>query len=274
MEKEYIQVSFENGNIERKSYPAGIRLLDLAKEYQKEDDIVLAKVNGRLRELYLQLTEDCGISFITTRQQEGMAAYRRSMTLLLLKALYHQAGHEHIRRVGIHFSVSSGYYCTVDGDVTLDQDFLDKVEARMRELVAQKVPINKKTIGTDDAIALFSQYGMKDKEKLFHYRRASKVNIYDMGGFEDYYYGYMIPDTSYLGAFSLHLYEDGFVLQMPQRKDPKTVPAFEPENKMFRVRKESLKWGEMLEIPTVGLLNDYIVHHGIHDLIMIQEALQ
>ena len=102
---------------------------------------------------------------------------------------------------------------------------------------------------------------MKDKEKLFHYRRASKVNIYDMGGFEDYYYGYMIPDTSYLGAFSLHLYEDGFVLQMPQRKDPKTVPAFEPENKMFRVRKESLKWGEMLEIPTVGLLNDYIVHH-------------
>ena len=274
MEKEYIQVSFENGNIERKSYPAGIRLLDLAKEYQKEDDIVLAKVNGRLRELYLQLTEDCGISFITTRQQEGMAAYRRSMTLLLLKALYHQAGHEHIRRVGIHFSVSSGYYCTVDGDVTLDQDFLDKVEARMRELVAQKVPINKKTIGTDDAIALFSQYGMKDKEKLFHYRRASKVNIYDMGGFEDYYYGYMIPDTSYLGAFSLHLYEDGFVLQMPQRKDPKTVPAFEPENKMFRVRKESLKWGEMLEIPTVGLLNDYIVHHGIHDLILIQEALQ
>ena len=100
----------------------------------------------------------------------------------------------------------------------------------MRELVAKKVPIDKKTIGTDDAIALFSQYGMKDKEKLFHYRRASKVNIYDMGGFEDNYNGYMIPDTSYLGAFSLHLYEDGFVLQMPQRKDPKTVPAFEPEN--------------------------------------------
>ena len=48
MEKEYIQVSFENGNIERKSYPAGIRLLDLAKEYQKEDDIVLAKINGGL----------------------------------------------------------------------------------------------------------------------------------------------------------------------------------------------------------------------------------
>lgn len=78
MEKEYIQVSFENENIERKSYPAGIRLLDLAKEYQKEDDIVLAKVNGRLRELYLQLTEDCRISFITTRQQH----HRNSSALI------------------------------------------------------------------------------------------------------------------------------------------------------------------------------------------------
>lgn len=66
MEKEYIQVSFENGNIERKSYPAGIRLLDLAKEYQKEDDIVLAKVNGRLRELYLQLTETA--AFLLSQQ--------------------------------------------------------------------------------------------------------------------------------------------------------------------------------------------------------------
>lgn len=156
-----------------------------------------------------------------------MAAYRRSMTLLLLKALYHQAGHEHIRRVGIHFSVSSGYYCTVDGDVTLNQDFLDKVEARMMEHdCPESARSTKKRSVRTMRFALFSQYGMKDKEKLFHYRRASKVNIYDMGGFEDYYYGYMIPDTSYLGAFSLHLYGDGFVLQMPQRKDPKTVPAF------------------------------------------------
>ncbi len=254
--------------------PKGISLLEIAREYPDAREIVLAQVNGRLRELYWKLDTDCDVSFITTREQEGIAAYRRSMTLLLLKALYHEAGHDQIRRVGIHFSVSSGYYCTIDGNVKADRDFLDKVAARMHDMIAQKIPIEKKTIGTDDAIALFGQYGMKDKEKLFHYRRASKVNIYDMGGFEDYYYGYMVPDTSYLGAFELYPYDEGFVLQMPQKKDPDSVPAFEPENKVFQVRKESLRWGEMLEIPTVGALNDYIVHHGIHDLILIQEALQ
>lgn len=269
------QITVKIGTEER-NYPAGTTLLKIAREYQTEweNDIVLAKENGKLRELCRPVCEDCEISFITTAAQEGMAAYRRSMTLLMLKAFYHEAGHENIRRVGIHFSVSSGYYCTADGDVKLNEDFLRRVSAYMRELIGQRVPIEKETIGTDEAIALFAEYGMKDKEKLFHYRRASKVNLYDMGGFEDYNYGYMVPDTSYLKYFELYLYEDGFVLQMPRREKPGEVPPFEPEAKMFHVRKESLKWGEMLEIPTVGALNDYIVRHGIHDLILIQEALQ
>lgn len=261
---------------EEKYYPAGTAFLDIARKYQEqyEYDIVLVRVNGKLRELCQKVCEECTLEFVTTAAQEGIAAYRRSMTLLMLKALYHEAGHEQIRRVGIHFSVSSGYYCTIDGDVKPDVRFLSKVSAYMKELILQKIPIDKETIGTDEAIALFSRYGMKDKEKLFHYRRASKVNLYDMGGFEDYYYGYMVPDTSYLRYFELHPYEDGFVLQMPQKGNPREVPPFEPETKIFHVRKESLKWGEMLEIPTVGALNDYIVHHGIHDLILIQEALQ
>lgn len=271
MEEKQITVEIKG---EKKTCPKGTALLDIAQQYQTDRKIVLAQVDGRLKELFWKPECDCKISFITTNDQEGMAAYRRSMTLLLLKALYHEAGHDQIRRVGIHFSVSSGYYCTVDGNVQIDQSFLDKVSTRMHNMIDQKIPINKKTIGTDEAIVLFGQYGMKDKEKLFHYRRASKVNIYDMGGFEDYYYGYMVPDTSYLGAFKLYPYDEGFVLQMPQKKEPDIVPTFEPEHKIFQVRKESLRWGEMLEIPTVGALNDYIVRHGIHDLILIQEALQ
>lgn len=263
------------GTAERK-FPAGVMLLDIAKEYRDSyaNDIVLAKENGKLRELSRILTEDCALEFITTAHREGYSAYRRSMTLLLLKALYHEAGQRQIRRAGIHFCVSSGYYCTLDGEVTLDAAFLSRVKQYMQDLVRQAIPIRKETIGTDEAIRLFGDYGMKDKEKLFHYRRASKVNLYDMGGFEDYYYGYMVPDTSCLKYFELYPYDEGFVLQMPHRSKPDVVPPFVPETKIFQVRRESLKWGELLEVPTVGALNDYIVHHDIHDLILIQEALQ
>ena len=48
---------------------------------------------------------------------------------------------------------------------------------------------------------------------------------YSLGDFEDYYYGFMTYDTSYLKYFDLYLYDDGFVLQMPEKKAPETVPA-------------------------------------------------
>jgi len=261
---------------EVKEYEAGITYHDIAKEYQKdyEHEIVLVFVDGKLQELHKRLKKDCEISFVTTADPIGHEAYKRSMSFLLVKAVYDVAGHKNIDKVRMHFAIGPGYYCTITGETRVDDDFLERVESRMHELVEADLSIKKRTVHTDEAIGLFGQYGMYDKEELFRYRRVSKVNLYSINEFEDYYYGYMLYSTGYLKYFKLYRYDEGFVLQMPQRKDPKTVPAFEPENKMFRVRKESLKWGEMLEIPTVGLLNDYIVHHGIHDLILIQEALQ
>ena len=91
------------------------------------------------------------------------------------------------------------------------------------------------------SVSIHGQHGMYDKEKLFTYRRVSKVNIYSMNEFEDYYYGYMVPDAGYLKYFKLYLYDDGFVIQMPGKSDPKTLPEFEPHNKLFQVLKEATR---------------------------------
>ena len=170
--------------------------------------------------------------------------------------------------------MSKGYYCTIEGDVAVDQRFLDKVKSRMLEMVAEKMPIDKRTIHTDEAIALFHKHGMHDKERLFEYRRVSKVNIYSMNEFEDYYYGYMVPDASYLPYFELHLYDEGFVIQMPEKDAPTVVPSFRPQHKLFQVLKESTKWGDIQNIETVGALNDKITNGDIQDMILVQEAMQ
>ena len=57
------------------------------------------------------------------------------MSLLLVKAIYDVAEHENVDKVRIHYSVSKGYYCTIEGNVVLDQQFLDQVEARMHQMV-------------------------------------------------------------------------------------------------------------------------------------------
>ncbi len=273
MGKEMYQVQIGE---EVRQYEAGTTYGQIAADYQKnyEEDIVLVFVNGKLQELFKKLKSDCTIQFETTAGEIGNKTYRRSINLMLVKAVYDVAGHDAVRKVRIHFSVSKGYYCTVDGDINMDQDFLDRVEARMHEMVDMDMPIHKRSVRTDDAIALFGRHGMHDKERLFRYRRVSKVNIYSMNEFEDYHYGYMVPSAGYLKYFKLYLYNEGFVVQMPVKSAPKEVPVFEPQNKLFHVLKESVHWGDLQGIETVGALNDKITKNDVHDVVLVQEALQ
>lgn len=257
-------------------YPEGISYREIAKDFQKDfaNDIVLVFVNNKLQELGKTLHQDAEIRFETTKDPVGHKTYKRSMCLMLVKAIYDVSGHENIEKVRIHFSVDKGLYCTVEGKAVLDEAFLEKVKIRMLDMVEMDMPINKRTIHTDDAILLFRQHGMYDKERLFEYRRVSKVNLYSMNEFEDYYYGYMVPSAGYLKYFELYLYDEGFVIQMPERKNPTEVTPFRPQNKLFQVLKESTKWGDMLDIETVGALNDKITKDDVTEVILVQEAMQ
>lgn len=259
-----------------REYPAGTTLLSLAQEWQQDyaDDIVLAATDGKLRELPKRLNTDCEVTFYTTADAVGQEAYRRSLTLLLIKSIYRVAGRDHVTRAQVHHSLSNGYYCTVEGDVRVDETFLEDVEGQMLDYIEQRIPIEKKSVNTDRALQVFHAHRMYDKERLFHYRRASRVNIYNIGDFEDYFYGYMVPDTGYLRYFALHLYDEGFVIQFPTRSNPRQVPPFAPQHKVFQVMKESMRWGDILGVSNVGELNDCIAQGGMQDLIMTQEALQ
>lgn len=263
-------------NGEVREYAQGTTFEQIAKDFQAqyEHQIVLGCENYKLFELKKTLQRDCELKFITTGDSVGSKTYKRSMCLMLVKAIHDICGHEEQCKVRIDFSVDKGFYCTVAGNVEMNEAFLARVKARMLEMVAAKMPIKKRTVHTDDAVALFRKHGMRDKERLFEYRRVSKVNIYSMNEFEDYYYGYMVPDASYLPYFELHLYGEGFVIQLPQRSAPTVVPPFRPYHKLFRVLDESSKWGDMLGIQTVADLNEEITTGNIQETILVQEALQ
>ncbi|MCC2254749.1 nucleoside kinase [Ruminococcus sp. CLA-AA-H200] len=262
---------------ETREYRAGTTYREIAEEVQPryEHQIVLVfEGEYHLQELAKTVQEDCELTFVTTADPIGHAAYKRSMCFLLVKAVHDVAGHDRIERVRIHFSLDKGYYCTVEGDVKLTEEFLDKVSKRMHELSDAKIPLKKRSVHTDDALELFHRHGMYDKERLFEYRRVSKVNIYSINEFEDYFYGYMVPDAGCLKYFSLHLYGGGFVIQMPAKERPEEVPDFCASPKLFRVLKESVQWGDCQEIDTVGALNDMITRGDMREVVLVQEAHQ
>lgn len=259
-----------------REYEEGTTFEVIAQDFQKdyEHQIVLACEGYKLLELRKKLDCDRKVRFITTADRVGNKTYKRSMCLLLVKAIHDVCGHDKKCKVRIHFSVSKGFYCTVESNLPVDEAFIKTVKNRMLEMIEAKLPIEKKSIHTDEAIKLFKKYGMHDKEKLFGYRRVSKVNVYSLNEFEDYYYGYMVPNASYLKYFELYLYDEGFVIQMPEETEPTVVPDFKPHAKLFQVLKESTKWGDMLGIETVADLNEEITKRNIQETILVQEALQ
>lgn len=262
---------------ETKEYEAGVSYQRIAQDFQEkyEHQIVLVFVNQfRLQELDKTLEEDCEIQFLTTADPIGFETYKRSLCFMMVKAVHDVGGHDKVERVRIHFSLSKGYYCTIEGNVELNQAFLDKVDMRMQALIREQIPIEKRSIHTTEAVELFRKHGMFDKERLFEYRRVSKVNIYSMNEFEDYYYGYMVPDAGYLKYYALYLYDGGFIIQMPTKEEPEKVEPFVPMPKLFEVLKKSIAWGDLQGIDTVGALNDMVTQHDMSEVVLVQEAYQ
>lgn len=257
-------------------YPKNISLLEISKDFQKDysDQIILAFVNNKLRELFKYVSKDCKISFVTIGDDAGHKTYVRGIILVMLKAFYAEFGSVNIDKVSVEYTIGNGLFCDYVGKVPLTKERIQAVKNRMKELIERDIPFVKRSVGTDDAIELFRQYGMYDKEKLFRYRRVSKANIYSLDGFEDYYYGYMPPSSGMLKYFDLMQYDDGFMLILPNKKTPTVVDKFVPQVKLYETLKEANQWVKMMDIPNVGALNDANASGKMNELILVQEALQ
>jgi uridine kinase len=257
-------------------YLSGTSLLEISRDFQKDynSQIILAFVNNKLRELFKKVSDNCSIRFVTASEDAGHKTYQRGMVLTMLKAIYSEFGNENVKKVSVEYAISNGLYCDYEGRYPLTEDRIQAIKKRMTDIVQRDIPFMKRSIGTDDAIELFRRYRMFDKEKLFCYRRVSKANIYNLDGFEDYYYGYMPPSSGMLSYFDLIQYDGGLLLLLPNKKKPTVVEPFVNQPKLYETLKEANQWAQMMEIPNVGALNDVISKGNLNELILVQEALQ
>ncbi len=260
----------------KKQYEKGITFEQIANEYQEAYDglIGLVAVNGKIKELFKRLKKDCTVSFFTLKDDIGNKTYVRTATMLFLKAVNDVFGVTVAQNSSVEFAVGNGSYVNFRGMVDITEENAVKIISRMRELCEQKVPFMKKSYKLDDAVELFKERGMTDKVKLFRYRRGSFVNIYEIDGYLDYYYGYMLPNTGYVKWFDVIPYEEGFMLLLPGKQNPTEVKPFVERKKLFKTLQTSEKWGSEVGLETVGDLNDRICNASLSELILVQEAEQ
>ncbi len=216
------------------------------------------------------LNNDAELEFLDLRDTEASKLYWSSLTFILIRAvkeLYPSA------RVKIHHSLSKGLYCEMYADFLIYESDVKEIEKRMGEIIEEDILFVKESLKKKDAIKLFEEQGQMDKVRLFKYYKDSQIDIYKLKNSIDYFYGPLLPSTSYIYKFGLKYYPPGFILYAPWQKSPDVLPPFSEQYKLFQIYREYERWMKILKVEDVGSLNKHIKEGTISDLIKVGEAL-
>ncbi|MBQ1493099.1 MAG: nucleoside kinase, partial [Blautia sp.] len=229
-----------------------------------EKKALLVIVNGKLRELFTPVKEDCRIVPVGADSSDGELALKRTACMLLFKAA---------REVGklsliLVDTLPEGLFFTPEeGEV--DEETLLRMAERMRDLIARRLPVQKRNFHMDEAMEIFKAEGMEDRIRLFRYRRVSSINLYCIEGTYDYFYGFMIPHTGLVGEFSLKRYAGGILLTLPGLFSGEEQSG---GGKLLNARLQEKEWEERLGLRTIADLNDRICEREVSPLILTCEA--
>ena len=267
-----IDVLIENNN-QTVSVEKNTDILTVAVEanYKPQYPVLGALVNYKLKELSFRVYEPIKIKYVDISNTNGRRLYLRSLAFVLYKAvkdLYPQA---HLK---IEHSVSKGSYCEIDGLAEkMTENVVNKLRKRMKEIVAMDLPFRREKVFTEVAIEEFNKAGLCEKALLFKTRKRIYTSIYKLNDQINYFFGYLVPSTSYLKLFDIVKYHDGLLIQLPSKSNPDKLEEVHMQYKLFKIFREHKTWIKILEVPYVGNLNEYILQGKISEFVQISEAL-
>ena len=269
--RETVQVRLGDGRIFEGVMGTPLKEFVAAIVRPEDPPTVAALVDGELRELSYCITKDVDVHLLTNATGDGKRIYQRSLTLLMLAAV--RELFPQVRITVDHSITMTGLLCEVHGREPFTSQQVEQIEARMKEIVDQDVPIVKNQVPLDKAISMFQARGREDKVRLLKYRAKDYVVIYSLGQEADYFYGYMVPSTGYLRYFDLIPHPAGFILRAPRRASPTELPQKRDASNLDMVFRQYGQWLQRLNIGDVAALNEAVETGRIREGILVSEAL-
>jgi len=237
---------------------------------------VCAIVNNKVQGLRYRIFNSKTIEFLDITNSYGRKVYMRSMMFVLYKALndiYHNA------KLSVEAPISRSYFFKVSFPHTVGEAKLDitievaqKIKNRMKEIIAEGYRFHRKEAPTKEVAKLFREKGMEDKAKLIEGVGNLYATYYELDDTIDFYYGPLVPSTSYLNEFDLVKYYDGLLLRIPREEGK--MPEILKQEKMLKAFEEDHILEKKIGITTVGELNEFTRNGFAGDAIKLSEALQ
>jgi len=254
------------------SVAEGSRLLDICKQLlpQTADSIVSAKVNNVAQGLKYRIYNNSDVEFLDISNESGLRTYTRTLLFVLAKAVEDLYDGVH---VSVEAPVSNGYYICLRHADNVNPS-LEDIKARMGEIIAQDLTFQRIVAPTDEAVKVFEQAGMSSCARLIKSTGSLYTTYHTLDGYPDCYYGALCPSSGYLKLYGLEPYHDGFILRLPDPKNPGQLKPLTQENKAFESFREYHRWQDIGGVRTVADLNEILVQGHTNELINVAEALQ
>jgi threonyl-tRNA synthetase len=196
-----IMITFPDGS--KKTFPAGITGMEIAKDISQSlsNKALAIKVNDTLYDLNRPINTDATIQILTWDDPEGKSIFWHSSSHIMaaaISSLFPQA------KFGIGPSIEQGFYYDIDfGDHKVTEEDLEKIEAKIKEIIKLDIPFVRKEVTKDEAIDFFKKKNDAYKLELIEELEEQQITFYYLGDFVDLCRGPHLPSTKYVKAIKL-----------------------------------------------------------------------
>lgn len=254
-------------------YSKDTTLQEIYMEHQLEFrfPIIIARVNGRLKELSSTLSEDCEVEFLDLTSSEGNRVHVNGLIFILLYCINKLYGNG--ANILVQHSLDKGVY--IKTSFKLTEVKLAAIEALVKEVIKKDMPITKLTIDRIEAMNYFKEIGDETKSGVMKYNTDNYITLYRLGNIYDYFYSLMAPSTGKLKDFALtYINDHGFVLRFPTIYINDKIKKYQHHPNMFKVFEEYRGWADLIGVRNSVDLNRIVSTGKISDLIKMDEAVQ
>jgi threonyl-tRNA synthetase len=196
-----VKVTLPDGSV--REYASGTTLEEIAGSISRslQKAAVAGKIDGRLVDLYTPLEQDARVEIVTLEHPEGLEVYRHTCTHVMAQAVKRLYPGTHL---GVGPVIEDGFYYDMEIPVSLTPEDLEKIEAEMKKIVEENLPIRRHVVSREEAIRIYEKEGDPLKLELIReLPEEETITIYEQGEFFDLCRGPHLPSTGRLKAFKL-----------------------------------------------------------------------
>ena len=197
-----IEITLKGGAV--KTYDAPVTAAEVAKDIGMGlyKSACVARVDGKVCDLRTELTENCALEILTFDDEDGKRTFRHTASHILaqaVKRLYPEV------KLAIGPAVDNGFYYDFDSEVAFTPEILEKIEAEMKKIVKEDLPLEKFELSPAEATALMTEKGETYKVELIaeHADKGEPISFYKQGEFTELCAGPHLMSTGAVKAFKL-----------------------------------------------------------------------